>query len=245
MVDLRSKLIDIEQQDKVNSCVAHAVTSALEMALGDGVERSRMFLYYVLRETMGTQALDSGAKLEHVGEALIRTGVPPESLWPYDRTKLYIRPSESAYKAAGDTTITRWSWVNASKIKEALDKGIPVICAIHTRSPLRTITGQMETHWEQLIGYQSELRSGAHAVLIVGYSDQGFIIANSFGTEYGDNGFLLMPAELLMTDFIEALTIEAEPRQVASEPPKDDNTALIACVCIAAAAALTKMIGLW
>lgn len=39
-------------------------------------------------------------------------------------------------------------------------------------------------------GYKME---GGHAISIIGYDKEGFIIRNSWGTSYGDNGYSLIP----------------------------------------------------
>jgi C1A family cysteine protease len=36
---------------------------------------------------------------------------------------------------------------------------------------------------------------GGHAVSIVGYNDEGFILRNSWGRTYGDNGYSVIPYE--------------------------------------------------
>ena len=35
--------------------------------------------------------------------------------------------------------------------------------------------------------------SGGHAILIIGYNKEGFIIRNSWGKKFGDNGYTVMP----------------------------------------------------
>ena len=47
---------------------------------------------------------------------------------------------------------------------------------------------------------------GGHAVLIVGYNQDGFIIRNSWGTKWGDHGYALLPYDSFR-QFLEVWTI--------------------------------------
>lgn len=42
---------------------------------------------------------------------------------------------------------------------------------------------------------QGELRLGGHAVTVVGYNEEGFILRNSWGSNWGDDGYTIFPYE--------------------------------------------------
>ena len=62
---------------------------------------------------------------------------------------------------------------------------------------------ESEKFWEQNAG---DYLRGYHAISIVGYDDKGFIIRNSWGIGYGDNGYSHIP-EKDFKKFIELWTV--------------------------------------
>lgn len=56
--------------------------------------------------------------------------------------------------------------------------GLPVYCS------------DIDEFWSQLRGTNLE---GGHAVAITGYNEEGFIIRNSWGKNYGDEGYAILP----------------------------------------------------
>lgn len=43
--------------------------------------------------------------------------------------------------------------------------------------------------------WNGESFEGGHAIAIIGYTEEGFIIRNSWGTSYGDSGYSILPYE--------------------------------------------------
>ena len=54
--------------------------------------------------------------------------------------------------------------------------------------------------WEKTYG---DIFMGYHAIAIVGYDEDGFIIRNSWGDNFGDNGYVTIP----YNDFKELIEI--------------------------------------
>ena len=52
--------------------------------------------------------------------------------------------------------------------------------------------------------YSAETASGGHAVAIVGYTEDRFIIRNSWGTTWGDKGFAYASMDYANAAFTEA-----------------------------------------
>ncbi len=54
------------------------------------------------------------------------------------------------------------------------------------------------------MSYKKESKSRGHAVSLVGYSKNYFIVRNSWGTKWGDNGFAYAGNEYTKNAFTEA-----------------------------------------
>lgn len=93
---------DVEDQQQIGACTAHATTRAIEaLAARAGipiVQLSRLWLYYQARARQGWQDQDSGAYLADACDVARDTGVPAETLWPYV-PGLYATPPPDAATA--------------------------------------------------------------------------------------------------------------------------------------------------
>ena len=78
VIDMSEHVADIEHQLWINSCGAHAGTTALEMLLsmsGKQVELDRLFTYYVLRDMAGYGDKDNGSRIRDIPKALKEIGI--------------------------------------------------------------------------------------------------------------------------------------------------------------------------
>jgi hypothetical protein len=246
MIDLRHRLIDIEAQGRTNSCTAHAATSALEVLLGDGVERSRSYLYYMMRDTHDN--VDS-VTMDKIISALQVHGCPPEVTWPWDAAHINREPPQYVKDEAGKCRVTMARYCPIAQIKDFLNQSIPVIAGLYVREGFKEITGVMDTHAAQFDGYLNRPRTGVHAVLVVGYNDVGYICANSYGPEYGDNGCALIPYAVLETDKHLNVVLQetnvpkvAVPAQPVAEERSDSNMVVIAVALVAAIMLIVNLV---
>jgi hypothetical protein len=199
-VDLSRYVGDIEHQLWLNSCVAHAGTTLMEMLYamrGENVELDRTFLYYVLRD-IGGYDIDGNTwtREEDLGTALVEIGVPKSS-WLDDI--LYFvstvfgawkhKPSKRRYKAAEKYRLDDF-WA-VDDIRAELDAGRPVIVGMKIRKAFKTC------EWNH---YQDSPVYDQHAVLVVGYGENDYLIVNSWGRDWGKNGMAWMPKNLVEAD---------------------------------------------
>jgi C1A family cysteine protease len=83
--------------------------------------------------------------------------------------------------------------ISTDDIKKVLSSGCPVHVAMNTGEAFSDVgrDGQF-TAAEKGSG-----RHGRHAMLIVGYTGNFYIIKNSWGTEWGDKGYCYVPKNVL------------------------------------------------
>gem|GEM_PF-72691 len=118
------------------------------------------------------------------------------------------KPSAQAIKQAGKHIINRFCRLTIDdgldELKLSLSKGFPVIFGMMVPKSfyLTPATGVMK------MPAQDEVRLGGHALLIVGYCNdkQYFIVRNSWGEEFGDQGYCYMPYEFFTGTYQESQT---------------------------------------
>lgn len=199
-IDLRSKFGPVEQQGAPNSCVAHAVTSALEAILGLS-DLSRLFVYWNARNYAGQAGYDAGCQPRNAVKGIAQFGAPIEPMWPYDTSKLTVKPNATAYASAATikTRIKAYQSVTSlAAMKSALLQGLPVVFCFMVPNTFVSVT--------KYTGVQPPMAQttrwiGGHAVVACGFDDAtGMVLCrNSFGTSWGQSGYFWMPYDWFAT----------------------------------------------
>jgi C1A family cysteine protease len=212
-IDLRKLYgTPVEDQGNLGSCTGNAIAEAIEMIdkkNGKNTEISRMFIYYYERLLEGTVNYDSGAYIRDGIKACYTYGAPLESLWPYNISKFRTAPSSTAVQDAAKRKVTLYEKAtDFNACINALANGYPVVIGFTVYSSFETGNWYYTTANMPYPNTRSERVLGGHAVLLVGYnnSTQRFIVKNSWGSNWGDNGYFYMPYQVIQntamsTDF--------------------------------------------
>jgi C1A family cysteine protease len=202
-VDLRNLCSPVEQQGGVGSCTANAVVGAMEYLKRDRLNRkvlcmrvirdlSRLFVYWNTRAIENTIDVDCGASIRNAIKALASNGTCYEKSWPYQEDAWAKKPDEKCYKEALDYKIVSYYRVeNMDEALNALAQKLPVAFGAMLFESFseaeKTATVDLPAEGERAIG--------GHAMLIVGYDQEKeeFIVRNSWGTGWGDQGYCYMP----------------------------------------------------
>lgn len=198
-VDLRDKMPPVYDQGALGSCTAQAGAAAYAYSLkheGQFVfQPSRLFIYYNERKLDGTVKFDAGSTIRSCMKALNKFGTANETSWPYVIEYFKKKPSKTIYKEGEKHKILEYLSLNQDpySLKSSLAQGFPVLFgftvyeSFETKEVIKTGVMPMPS--------KGEKRLGGHAVLLVGYDDdkQRFIVRNSWGVNWGDDGYFYMP----------------------------------------------------
>lgn len=220
-----------QDQASWNSCTGNAGAKLFEIQLNERVEPneiSRRFLYFnALKRYLAlfgkTVLTDSGTSVPLIMAEATNRGLALESLCPYEN--LLVPPSAEAvadgltrllsvYERVGvDTQNILTGETNhrdlVADVKVAINCGMPVIFGTGLTSAFYSVKGPMATHRIQynpltFVDPMTPGYIGGHCMVIVGYDDdlQSFIVENSWGSDWGDNGLIAITyASLRATGF--------------------------------------------
>jgi C1A family cysteine protease len=224
--DLREWASPIEDQGALGSCTAQAGAGVIEYyerkSFGRHVEASRLFLYKVARNLMKMRG-DTGAYLRLTMGAMVLFGVPPEEYWPYtdDEGEFDKEPPAFCYAFAQNYKTLKYyrhdppglaGPLLLERVKSYLAAGHPAMFGFTVYSSIdqASVTGR--------IPYPSgrEKIEGGHAVVAMGYDDKmkirnkaggetagAFLIRNSWGPGWGEQGYGWLPYEYLLKGLAE------------------------------------------
>jgi C1A family cysteine protease len=194
-VDLRAWDSLVESQGQLNSCAGNAMTNCYELMVRQKypdrfAELSRLYVYYYTRLLENRLDEDDGVLyIRNMLRAVQHYGLCREDLWPYDEDLVNTEPSAAAQEDARQRTITEYCRVRArTDIMTALARGYPVIVGLEIFLGFQEIS---ESNPVVAMPDEKIVSLGGHAVAIVGYDQerQQYLIKNSFGTSWGQEGY--------------------------------------------------------
>ena len=203
-VDLRVNSSPVVDQGQLGSCTANAIVSGLReyILLNDErknlIRLSRLYLYWWERKLERTVEEDSGASLRDGMKVLHKKGVCTEETRPYIIDRFKEVPTEIEEKEALNYTISGYQRLSSIKeIKHALRHAHPVVFSMDIYESFQNDVGDNGIIQLPKLG---EERLGGHAMCLMGYDDTlnggSFIVRNSWGQEWGHNGYCYMPYKM-------------------------------------------------
>ncbi len=218
-IDNRKWCSPIKDQGNIGSCTAFAAVGMYEYfqkrAFNKYIDGSELFVYKTTRNILDWDG-DTGGYLRTAMGSLALFGIPPSSSYPYEVEKFDNEPPAFIYSYGQNfqaLTYYRLDPLGSSgnqaliNIKEQLSIGIPSMMGFTCYTSL----DHPKTSKSGKIPFPSENESvlGGHAVMVVGYDDDlviinpidkkrrkgALIIRNSWGTNWGDDGYGYIPYE--------------------------------------------------
>lgn len=220
-VDLREYFVDVYDQQSLNASPANACAAMVEYferrANGRLLRPSRLFLYQNTLRLAGVSG-DVGADLRTTLKAMIRCGIPPERLWPYEIDRFAQQPDPLLFhydqpyrelryvrldslRSSGIRNLRMVKGFLAAGFVSAFGFGVPNSLSDDGQIPYRPT-------FDSIVG--------GTAMLAVGFDDRwmrgsrgALLVRSSWGAGWGEAGYGWLPyayvEEHLAVDFFTLL----------------------------------------
>lgn len=218
-------------QGEQGSCVAwssaYAARTIMEAASKgvspEQIKFSPSFLY----NNIGLDGCQ-GSYIEKAMDFMQKQGSVPLSQFPYDPGDCSRQPDQGLYQVASQYRIRDYhrltngnsEEINVRAIKEHLNKDAPVVIGMMVgQSFMQGMMGR--DLWQPASGDESQIGMGGHAMCLVGYDDRkyggAFKIMNSWGPQWGTNGFAWVRYGDFQTYVREAYGMDPLPKSAAMQ----------------------------
>lgn len=202
------KLPAIYDQGNLGSCTANSIAFLVNFDILNNFTQkkvnafypSRLFIYYYERLLEGTVPTDSGAQIRDGIKVLSKYGVPDEKLWPYNVDQFNVAPSQDSITQAINFEALVYQKIDNSNkqlLVNALLQGYPISFGMYVFESFMTD----EVAQTGIVPYpkHNERVVGGHALAIVGYDIRwdSFIVRNSWGKDWGQEGYCRIPADYI------------------------------------------------
>lgn len=179
-IDLSEHTLPSKSQGHRGTCAAFAAASILQILKsmsGSACEYfSPEFIYYHRDNNPAP-----GMSARNVFRILRDIGSVPEYMYPYGSTQ---KPEKKLYEIANRNKITFFAKISTCNgLKKALLHMGPCyfVLPLYKSRPY---------FWRQLPG---EIDDEGHAVVVIGYNKEGFILKNSWGCDWNGDGCIIFP----------------------------------------------------
>lgn len=191
---------------------------------------SPAFIYNLIK-MKGDDNCKQGSFIEDSMKLLNLYGILKLSDFSYNAGNCITMPTDYGIQKAKENTILTYErlakWDNpvnlVGKVKKAIANKNPVVIGMQVSSSFYTAKGA----WS---GIQSS-KTGGHAMVVVGYDDEkyggAFEILNSWGTSWGNNGFIWVKYNDFTTNTKTAYVLIDKNKPVVNDNDDDDDVVIV------------------
>lgn len=221
VVDLREWASPVQDQLDLGSCVAVAITDSYELGVNrlypdTSVDLSKLFVYYNARLLDHTVDRDDGTTIRNAIKGCSMFGLCSEELWPYNSDNFAKRPSPLCYRDASYRVVPKYEKLqDLHALLNAVNHNYSVVIGTTVYADFMYLSS--DNYLLQQPKY-NEKELGFHAMSIVGYDiDQQILTAkNSFGKNWGLDGYCQIPFHYAQTQFFEHWRFDIATPEVTS-----------------------------
>lgn len=201
-VDLREWDSIVEDQLDLGSCVGNAITNCYELETNrlypeSFKQLSRLFVYYNGRLLNGMTEYDEGVDIRDAIKGAAHFGICTEELWPYNISMFDDKPTPECYRDASYRVIPKYERLNSlGDMLDAINSNYPVVAGMYLYENFLYLD---KDNYTVKNPEYDEMNIGTHAMAIVGYdlAEKYVIAKNSFGTDWGLNGYCYIPFDYI------------------------------------------------
>lgn len=225
VVDLRKFATPIGDQGQTSRCSAFAWTHATELVTnqktGSAPRLSPSFTMLEFQRMQGDakdyqyaySGGDGTTGGPDPGRLLTEQGTCRQELWP-DSSEVPVTSERVLTADAGKHTLPATPLpISLEDARKVLSAGCPVHISMNTGQAFSDIGRDGMFNAAEAPSGQH----GRHAMLMVGYTGNFYIIKNSWGTDWGDNGYCYVPKKVLEASDPELIAVLVKKDE---EPPK-------------------------
>jgi C1A family cysteine protease len=217
--DLRTEWWKVADQGTTGSCVGWATADSVlrwhfvkANRLPSTQLLSPRFVWMASKETdqfitRPTGFIETeGTSLKAALDVARKFGVVRDTVLPFASGKLYPGQANSFYAVAAQRKISAYFnlGTNLSNWRTWLATKGPILTRLDVDDSWYAAT----ENGGNLDDYKRETRRGGHAVALVGYTSDRFIVRNSWGTDWADRGFGYASLAYAQEAFTEAYGVE-------------------------------------
>lgn len=216
----------VQNQSWLEACVGFALAQAVHARLGvQGLPQvlpSPCFLWWNSRRSHGEHRLNTGTYMRSALDMARKVGIPPEGYWPTlsvtaQGSKLFsTRPDEAAYQNGYDARfelryhrLTKLGQAACDEVRGCLAHNMPVLVGAQVTHAFTELT----QHGPQRPPEVWTEVAGGHALCILGYDEQSVHGPNSWGEEWGNEGWFRLDWEYIASTWVvDRWALEFVPR---------------------------------
>ena len=194
--DLKKSCPPIISQGNLGACGPNQISQNLKFLLKKQksvvFQPSRLFIYYFSRVLDNSDIReDTGITLRSGLKSISKFGVCNETEWKYNTTDFTKKPNDQVIeKALFYTKNFKYNSVlqTEQNIKEVIYSGFPVLFGLDIYSSFQS-SKALKTGIVPFPNTVKEQKLGGHAMSIIGWNKTHFIVSNTWGKNFGDEGY--------------------------------------------------------
>jgi hypothetical protein len=203
--DATSHVVEIYNQGGIGACTGNGTAGNVRagqhlagIALPPSI--ARLWAYWLGRLYAHDTANDDGAQIRDVVAGLVKYGLCPETVWPYDEGTFRGPPPAEAWRAAYDFRIVPHKITSTGRgliddCKRAIASGRLVTFGSAVSNDYCNNSFDPTKPLAPPVG--SEI-AGLHCENLVAYSGDSFKVLNSWGSDWGDGGYATFSSDFLL-----------------------------------------------